>query len=402
MSSSPSPGLRGAAILGGGAAIQILTGIPAAWGVFQPPVMAEYGFEEAEASLVLSCLVGAFGVGCVAGGFLQDQKGPRAAGLWGSALIFAGMLAAAFAPAGAPALFYLGFAAPVGLGTAFLYPAVMSCAQKWYAPRKGLATGVIGGAVGASGAFLSFFLRSTSSAWGIRASFLLLGSVSLLVCGGASFLLKDPPPPKPRPQDQGRKKVPVLALGPRQMLLQKNYWLCTASVCLATPTVLLFSPILLKMGQERGLSENAAVWAVVLGSLGSAAGRLAMPLISDKTGRRRADLALFAALALLSAGFAFARGWLWLACYALLTFCYSGQAALLPAFCTDLFGLAHSGVNYGFLALGMSAGSILFPLSARLLGLENGRHWLALGAAVLGFAAVWAIRPPAPKKPRPN
>ena len=34
------------AILAAGAAIQILTGLPAAWGVFQQPVMEEYGLSE--------------------------------------------------------------------------------------------------------------------------------------------------------------------------------------------------------------------------------------------------------------------------------------------------------------------------------------------------------------------
>ena len=33
-------------ILAAGAAIQVLTGIPAAWGVFQQPVMDEYGLSE--------------------------------------------------------------------------------------------------------------------------------------------------------------------------------------------------------------------------------------------------------------------------------------------------------------------------------------------------------------------
>ena len=37
--------------------------------------------------------------------------------------------------------------------------------------------------------------------------------------------------------------------------------------------------------------------------------------------------------------------------YALLTFCYSALAAILPALASDLFGLPHAGVNYGFLAL---------------------------------------------------
>ena len=34
------------AILAAGAAIQVLTGLPAAWGVFQRPVMEEYGLSE--------------------------------------------------------------------------------------------------------------------------------------------------------------------------------------------------------------------------------------------------------------------------------------------------------------------------------------------------------------------
>ncbi len=35
---------RGPYILAAGAAAQLLTGIPAAWGVFQQPVMQGYGF----------------------------------------------------------------------------------------------------------------------------------------------------------------------------------------------------------------------------------------------------------------------------------------------------------------------------------------------------------------------
>ena len=64
------------AILAAGAAIQVLTGLPAAWGVFQQPVMDEYGLSEQGAGYAFGLLIAAFGVGCVIGGFLQDRKGP--------------------------------------------------------------------------------------------------------------------------------------------------------------------------------------------------------------------------------------------------------------------------------------------------------------------------------------
>ena len=183
------------------------------------------------------------------------------------------------------------------------------------------------------------------------------------------------------------------------MLRTRQYWLCAGAVCFSTPAVLLFSPIILKLGMERGLDEGAALWSVVLGSVGSAAGRLLMPMLSDRIGRRPTDLLLFAVSLGLSAGFAFAQGWWVVACYAGLTFCYSGLAAVLPALSTDLFGFPHAGVNYGFLALGQSVGSLVFPFAANTLGLAAGRHWLAVGGAAAGFAAMWALKP-AGQQPR--
>ncbi len=390
-------------ILAAGAAIQVLTGLPAAWGVFQQPVMEEYGLSEQGAGYAFGILIAAFGVGCVLGGFLQDRHGPRCAGLWGTALLCGGFFAAGLLPPGSAEAFFLAFSIPAALGTAFLYPSIQSCAQKWYADRKGLATGVIGGAVGLSGAFLTVFVRTAVRGFwvvqGIRGAFWALGAVTLPVCLVGSLLLQDPPQTgqTQKPQENGKNTID---LAPQQMLRTKQYWLCAGAVCFSTPAVLLFSPIILKLGMERGLEEQAALWSVVLGSVGSAAGRLLMPLLSDRIGRRPTDMLLFAVSAGLSAGFAFAQGWGVVACYAGLTFCYSALAAVLPALSTDLFGFPHAGVNYGFLALGQSVGSLAFPFAANFFGLEVGRHWMAVAAAGAGFACIRALRPVEPSAGR--
>ena len=386
------------AILAAGAAIQILTGLPAAWGVFQQPVMDEFSLTEDGAGYAFGILIAAFGVGCVIGGFLQDKKGPRCAALWGTGLLCGGFFAAALLPGEKGVWFWAVFSIPAGLGTAFLYPSIQSCAQKWYAGRKGLATGVIGGAVGLSGAFLTGFVRTALKGFGpvqgIRGAFWALGALTLPVCLMGSALLTDPPPAKQKPEEQGRGKgTPSLDLAPLQMLRTKQYWLCAGAVCFSTPAVLLFSPIILKLGMERGLDEGAALWSVVLGSVGSAAGRLLMPLLSDRIGRRPTDLILFGVSLGLSAAFLFAQGWLVVAVYAGLTFCYSALAAVLPSLSTDLFGLPHAGVNYGFLALGQSVGSLLFLCIADFWGFEQGRHILAIAGAAAGFACIWAVTP---------
>ena len=117
---------RGPYILAAGAAAQLLTGIPAAWGVFQQPVMQGYGFSRGQAMLGFAVLVAAYGVGCAVGGLLQDARSPRFAGLWGTALLAGGFFAAAFVPPANAALFLVVYSLPAGLGSAFLAPAVLA------------------------------------------------------------------------------------------------------------------------------------------------------------------------------------------------------------------------------------------------------------------------------------
>lgn len=371
-------------ILAAGAAVQLLTGIPAAWGVFQKPVMAQYGFSRGQAMLSFAILVAGYGIGCAIGGFVQDQHGPRYAALWGAALLGGGSMGAALVPQGNAALFFLVYSIPAGVGSAFLAPAVLACAQKWYQDKKGWATGVAGVAMGLSGAFFTLFVKGVGGRWGIRVCFAALGAVMLVVCGAGALILENPPATAKEKTQPG--------LDYKQMLRTPQYKLCAAAVALSAPAVLLFSPEIFKIAAERGLPESAAPYSIVLGSAASAAGRMLLPAVSDKLGRKPVLYAVYIGLAAGSAWFAFAQAWWLLAAYALLTFFYSGGAAVQPSFNTDLFGLAHAGVNYGFIALGMSGGSVLSYIGAQALPLAA-RHWLAGACAAGGLVCVSLVKP---------
>lgn len=375
---------RGPYILAAGAAAQLLTGIPAAWGVFQQPVMQGYGFSRGQAMLGFAVLVAAYGVGCAVGGLLQDACGPRPAGLWGTVLLAGGFFAAALVPPANAALFLVVYSLPAGLGSAFLAPAVLACAQKWYQDKKGWATGVAGVAMGLSGAFFTLFVKGVGGRWGIRVCFAALGAVMLVVCGAGALILETPPATAKEKTQPG--------LDYRQMLRTPQYKLCAAAVALSAPAVLLFSPEIFQIAAERGLPESAAPYSIVLGSAAGAAGRMLLPAVSDKLGRKPVLYAVYIGLAAGSAWFAFAQAWWLLAAYALLTFFYSGGAAVQPSFNTDLFGLAHAGVNYGFIALGMSGGSILSYIGAQALPLAA-RHWLAGACAAGGLVCVSLVKP---------
>ena len=352
--------------------------------MFQKPVMQGYGFSRGQAMLGFAVLVAAYGVGCAMGGLLQDARGPRFAGLWGTALLAGGFFAAAVVPPANAAMFLVVYSLPAGLGSAFLAPAVLACAQKWYQDKKGWATGVAGVAMGLSGAFFTLFVMGIGGRWGIRVCFAALGAVMLVVCGAGALILENPPASavgKPQP-----------GLDYKQMLRTPQYKLCAAAVALSAPPVLLFSPEIFQIATERGLPEAAAPFSIVFGSAASAAGRMMLPALSDKLGRKPVLYAVYAGLAAGSAWFAFAGAWWLLAAYAVLTFFYSGGAAVQPSFNSDLFGLAHAGVNYGFIALGMSGGSLVSYIGAQALPLAA-RHWLAGVCAIAGLVCVSLVKP---------
>ena len=108
------------AILAAGAAIQILTGLPAAWGVFQQPVMDEFSLTEDGAGYAFGILIAAFGVGCVIGGFCRTKRAALRGAVGHRPALRRVLLRRP--PAGEKgAWFWAVFSIPAGLGTAFLY-----------------------------------------------------------------------------------------------------------------------------------------------------------------------------------------------------------------------------------------------------------------------------------------
>ncbi|MDD3429219.1 MAG: MFS transporter [Oscillospiraceae bacterium] len=376
-------------ILAAGCIIQVFTGIPACWGIFQLGVVEEYAFDPQSTSMVLSYIIVAFGIGTIIGGKLQDVAGPRITSFIGAALLGGAFITSSFLPQQQIIWFYFAFSAPAGLGCGLLYPSVMSCVQKWYSDKKGFATGIIGIAVGASGAVLTLLVKAISGNFGMRSCMLWIGIIILGCCSlGAVFFQNPAKQPTASKCNTSQKNYTVL-----EMLKTPQYYLVFAAVAMAAPTVLLFSPRIIEFCTSRGLSDTAALWAVPLGSVASSAGRLCMPWVSDKIGRRYTDMIIFAALGGFSALFWFSKVYWVLAVYCGLTFFYSAQAAVLPTICTDLYGIQNSGVNYGFLALGMSVGSLFFPLIANCFSSMELRHILAIGGSIAGFICIFFVKP---------
>ena len=91
---------------------------------------------KADRAMIFSFVICFFSIGCVLGGLLAEKRPPRIAGISGTLRWEAAFCAPDCGSGRSPAVYAFPSSAPVGLSCAFLYPAVMSCAQKWYADKK--------------------------------------------------------------------------------------------------------------------------------------------------------------------------------------------------------------------------------------------------------------------------
>ncbi len=372
----------GARVLFGGALVVLPAALPGLWGGFQKAVCEGYGITKEQAGVIFVCTIASFGIACVFTGLISDKAPPKWVAFCGALLILTGFCSTAFLPGGKVLLLCLAYSLPVGLGCACLYPTAMGCVQKFYPQNKGFATGIMGASLGFGGTAIAYASRALTAAFGIRVCFFAMG-VALFLPVAAGALQLYTPKTLPPQQSGGKNQTP------RQMVATPMFYLLLAATFFATPTTQLFAPGIIEMGVERGLSEGGAVFSLALSSLCNGAGRFVLPLLSDKFGRPKTAVASYLCLFAASAGFAFAAGWFLPVIYGLVTFFYSGQNAVMPAFCTDLFGFKHSGINYGLVALGMAGGAVLFPPIAAVYGPGYlPRHGIAAVSAVLAAVCV--------------
>lgn len=382
---------------------QCVANFPQGWAVFQPYIMEQYGYTADAATLVMPITVAFFGLVSILGGRFQDKVSPRPAALIGTLLVTLAFLNAWWIPGGKPLYMYLGFSLFFGGGCGFLFQALIATLMKWYADRMGFAGGFSGAAAGVYMIGQTYVTEALLSHIPARTAMLVMGLYSLTVALAVTCLLVAPTPEyiaerQARAALKSRRADDVRAVdfAPGEMLRTPQYYLLFATIMCIIPVYQLLSPQLVSLCTAKGLSKDLALSAVALGSAAAAMGRLAIPSLSDRLGRKPT----MAAMWLLSAGaallFALSSGSVLPGIWMVLALVYNGGYALIAPFTRDLFGFRNSGANAGLVSLSESAGSLLGPalltLFTPLLG-AGAVHWVGIGSALAALAAVLAIRP---------
>ncbi|MGN0714296.1 MAG: MFS transporter, partial [Anaerovoracaceae bacterium] len=343
-----------------GAFIIFFTGYPHVWSIYQPYVMEQAGWTQSQASLCFYLALALFVFGNIVGGRLQDRTNPRIVVMIGGAVFTAGIILSSFLIIPFPVPMYLTYGVMQGFGQGMIYTVIISTAQKWFPGRTGFASGIVVTANGLCGLFLAPVSRTLLEKTGPSGTLLVIGiaiGIAWILCS-LFFFVPDEQWRRQTEEEIARKSGTKAVVSQKQytsgeMIRTKSFYYLLATMLFGLISYFLISPVSQTYQISLGIPASVAVSAVMIGSIANAATRLVLPTLADKVGRSVCiKVVLLVSIAAMTV-LALTDSWTVTAAIIIMYGCYGGIMGSFPSFTTSIFGIAHSGENYGYVMLGI-------------------------------------------------
>lgn len=386
----------------GGLLMNLALGTLYGWSVFVAPLESRFGWKRAETSMVFTIAVIVFALSFVAAGRIQDRFGPLGCSLAGGILVSLGFYLCSYTTS--LNYLYLCFGVIGGLGNGFGYATPIPVMAKWFPDKRGLAVGLAVGGYGAGSAIFGPLAQlKLIPAYGLPATFQILGAIFLVMTLAGALLLRNPPPGY-RPDGWS----PAATQGgaardftPGEMLRTPTFYLMWVAYALGCSAGLMVISQLVPFAKSVGITAAAlSTMTLVVGAFGNASGRILSGWMSDRLGRINVlrtmiGICIIAMPALYAAGSQVA---LLYAAVFVVYWCYGTQLSVNGAAASDFWGTKNAGINYGILFTAWGVAGIIGP---RIGGVLYDRYhdYQAAFFTAAGLAAVALLCELAAKRP---
>lgn len=371
--------------------IQLALGAIYAWSVFTRILTDPngiYQFTATQTAWVFSAGLATFALVMVFAGKWQTKVGPTRVAFTGGLVLGVGyLLGGFFGDTFWVQFFFIGIMGGAGIGLAYVVP--IAVGVKWFPDKKGMVTGLSVAGFGFGATIWvkladSWFggLLHTSHAFGlpgVQSVFVIYGLVFMsLVILGALVMVNPPEGYKPKgwipPATSNKKPSGNIEYTYKKMLRTPQFyrvWMVFVFSALSGLMVIycikLFGVDALQhngmvAAEAAIVGGTAMAWYAIFNGLG----RILWGMISDKTGRKNAIVAmtLFQGIIVLMTYHVFIRlgfsaGFIFAAC--VIGFNFGGNFALFPAITADFFGNKNLGNNYGWMFTAYGIAGILGP-----------------------------------------
>ena len=349
----------------GGLSMNLALGTLYAWSVFVAPLEAQFGWKRADTSMVFTIAVIAFALSFVAAGRIQDKFGPLPCSLAGGILVSVGFYLCAYTTS--LTYLYVCFGVIGGLGNGFGYATPIPVMAKWFPDKRGLAVGLAVGGYGAGSAIFGPLAQlKLIPAYGLPATFQILGAISLVMTMVGAVLLRNPPEGY-RPEGwapTAAQKAAVREFSPGEMLRTPTFYLMWVAYALGCSAGLMVISQLVPFAKSVGIAAAAlSTMTLVVGAFGNASGRILSGWMSDRLGRINVlrtmiGISMVAMPALYMVG---SNVMFLYAAVFVVYWCYGTQVSVNGVAAADFWGTRNAGINYGILFTAWGVAGIIGP-----------------------------------------
>jgi len=375
--------------------------------VFLKPLLEEFGWTRAQASLAYSISFLVQAAMGICAGWLNDKLGPRTVVVFlGS---FLGLCYILMSQIHSLWQFQINYAVMGGIGTSVLAVPVMATLARWFQKRRGLMTGVV-----QTGSSIGGLLSAPFAGWlilnyGWRSAYVVLGLFCLAGMIAAGLFLKGDPrdvgelpdgenataTPLPEPE---RSSLSSSAASSGRLSRTKAFWMLAGLYASFGFCRSAFMPHLTAHAQDLGFSlvDGANILAVLAGA--SILGRLGMGRLGDAIGNLPAFTISFASTtAVLVFGLTAHRLWeLYLFAF-IFGFAWGAEAVLRFSATSEVLGLGSLGLFMGILSfaesLAAAFGTFIAGYIFDLVGDYFPAFWMGIAVAVTGTTLSWRLSP---------
>jgi len=369
--------------------LTVMGGTYYSFGVFFTPLLTEFGWTRAMMSGAFSLCIMLEGVLGIVMGRATDRWGPRMVLTLCGFLLGLGYLL--MSQISALWHFYLLYGVIIGIGLGGLWVPPVSIVVRWFTKRRNMMTGIAVAGTGIGGLITPLLANWLISTYAWRLSYVILGSIVLvLIVLAAQFLKRDPAQVGQLPYGENGREIHELQLGNsglslREAIYTKQLWLVSGlffcfGFCVFTIMVHIV-PHAIELGIP---AASAANILAIIGGV-SIAGKTIMGAATDRIGTRTGIIIgfilMFAALVWLVA---VRELWMLYLFATIFAFGYATMVALMSPIIAELFGLSSVGILLGIVNFAATIGCAIGPVLAGWLFDINGSYQLAflLSAAV--------------------
>lgn len=380
-----------------GAFAIFFTGYPHVWSIYQPYMMKLAGWTQSQASMCFYLAILTFVFGNIFGGRLQDKYNPKIVIAVGGGIFAGGILLSAFLIIPSPLPMYVTYGVMQGFGQGMIYTTILSTAQKWFPNRLGFASGIVVTANGLCGFFLAPISRSLLAASGPRMAFLCIGTAIALAWLLGCIFIKNPSQAGISVEAQAgwvteraNGTLDSHQYAANEMIRTKKFYFCVATMMCGLISYFMISPVSQTVQIDRGIAASLAVTAVMMGSVVNAGARLFLPSLADKIGRIKCIKGVLIVSVVAMAMLVFSKSYVTTIAIVLMYGCYGGIMGSFPSLTSSIFGLAHSGENYGYVMSGIVIATMGAPFIANMISSRGLDTNVAFGIGMI-FAVLSVI-----------